>query len=847
MNTKIDNTLENNYYINSFLKHKNIKTALFFVLSFFLANIGAIVDKFTHPEISYFDIEHIIVGSIIFLSLITSYVILYIYYNNLVKDNFIKSNIVERFKYISETTNDIVIFSDSIGHILKFNNKTSLLYEFSEEDLTKKNISEIIFQNNELEFNETSKKIIENDGLIFESKFIKSDGSTLITEVSSKSIEIDKKRYFQYIVKDISERKRIDRELKESEEKFRTILENSNDLIWSLDKNGCFVWANKKAEEVSGYTLDEVFGNHFENYMYSEDVKIAYNSFKKVLLGENQCYELRAIKKNNEIYNLLINSGPFKHNGEIIGSIAFAKDVTQLKITQKELEITNKFLKISEERFRSLTESSSAGIFLHNGEHFEFVNKTVTEGTGFTKEEMYDMKFFEIIHPDDRQMVIDYWKRRSNGEDVPNKYECKLVTKDGHMLWSEISAKLIEFNNVKYLIGTAFNITERKVVEESLKIANSELIVAKNKAEESDKLKTSFLNNISHEIRTPMNAIIGFSELMNDENLLPDKRKQYLGIIKSSTNQLLSIITDIISLSNIQAGKERLRIKELNLNELLNNLLQQIAFKYSKDNLLVKQNFELLDNNSVINTDETKLTQIVTNLLVNAFKFTVKGEIEVGYFIKEKWLEIYVKDSGIGIEEGAHEKIFERFAQANPSISVNYGGTGLGLSISKNFVELFGGKIWLKSKINEGSTFFFTIPYNKVSKSSNEESETKLKGKNKTVLIAEDEDANFLLLKAILSKSNFNIIHASNGIEALELFKITPEIFLIIMDLKMPLMSGIEATKQIREINKNIPIIAQTAYAQDEDRIIALDRGCSDFIPKPIIKNDLLNIINKYL
>lgn len=837
------------FFTNFFSSNKKVNIILLILIVITLYNIIAIYDYFFNPEIPYFDAKHIIVGGVTIIIFFAIYSYMFIYYNKLIKKLSNKKTITERFKDFSKYANDIVIIIDESGKIIEFNEKACKSFGYSDKQLKEKNIRELLTDKISNEFENLIKKIKNNDGLIFESEYVKSDGNLYYAEVNSQNVIIDNKSCFHFNIRDITFRKQIDLELIESEEKYRGFLENSNDLIWSLDKNGCFIWANKKAEDVSGYKLEEVFGKSFTPLLYKDDIKIVTDAFEKVIKGENQCFEARAIKKNNDVFCLLINSGPYKRHGEIIGTIAFAKDITQFKKTQEELESLNNYLKISEERFRSLTESSSAGIFLHNGENFEFVNETVTNSTGFTKKEMYSMKFFEIIHPDDRQMIIDFWNKRSNGENIPNKYECKLITKDGHLLWSEISAKLIELNNRKYLIGTAFNITERKNAEEMLRIANNELIKAKNKAEESDMLKTAFINNISHEIRTPMNAIIGFSELLNDENLTFDKRKQYIELINSSSNQLLSIISDIISISNIQAGKEKLRIKELNLNNTLRNLYKQFELKYKNESVQIRLKIPISDKLSEIKTDETKVTQILSNLIVNSLKFTNNGYVEFGYVIKSNWLEFYVEDTGIGIEEEAHLKIFERFTQANPSISDNYGGTGLGLSISKNFVEILGGTIWLKSKLGKGSTFYFTIPFEPVNENEviYKESNETLKNISKTILIAEDEDANFILLSAMLAKTKCKILRACNGAEASELLKLTPEISLIIMDIKMPVMNGIDATQLIREYNKNIPIIAQTAYAQDEDKQLAFEKGCNDFLLKPIVKNDLINLIYKYL
>ena len=357
---------------------------------------------------------------------------------------------------------------------------------------------------------------------------------------------------------------------------------------------------------------------------------------------------------------------------------------------------------------------------------------------------------------------------------------------------------------------------------------------------------------MSHEIRTPMNGIIGFSEILNDANLSAEERKNFSTFIKNSGLQLLRIIDDILEISTLETKQLIINEEPFSLNDLLIELFSIFNIKSKDQNIPIYLKKGLSDSNCHIISDKSKLIKILSNLLENALKFTNNGYIEMGYYLKEKNIILYIKDTGIGISIENREIIFERFAQEEKEISRKQGGLGLGLSISKENAQLLGGNITLESEKGKGSTFFISIPYKPDMKNSNNSiNKSELDSFRKfTILIAEDEEINFLYLETILHKiisQEIVIIHAKNGKEAFDLCKENKNIDIVLMDIKMPIMNGYDATMMIKSIYPDLPIIAQTAYSMESDKELALQKGCDDFISKPINKEKLFELVNKYL
>lgn len=384
---------------------------------------------------------------------------------------------------------------------------------------------------------------------------------------------------------------------------------------------------------------------------------------------------------------------------------------------------------------------------------------------------------------------------------------------------------------------------------------------AKEKAEESDKLKSAFLANLSHELRTPMNAIIGFSNLLNDSDINNTDKNEFIRIINQNGNALLKLIDDIIDISQIEANQVTISMDEFSINALITELYTYYSTQKER---VGKQKIQLTykvpneKTDFFIRSDKVRIRQIITNLLDNAFKFTKEGIVNFGYKISQckGFLEFYVKDTGTGIKKEDQDIIFSRFRKIQPQQDEGelYSGSGLGLAISKSLVELLGGEIGLKSQAGKGSEFYFTVPLIVVSKEQlvEKSSEKRLiddmpDWKNKQILVAEDEETNFKFIETALKKTQIQLYRAKNGKQVIELVDHHPKIDIILMDIGMPEMDGYEATKAIKKMNNAIPIIAQTAYARENDRIQVFEVGCDGYISKPYKADELLELINKFI
>ncbi len=519
--------------------------------------------------------------------------------------------------------------------------------------------------------------------------------------------------------------------------------------------------------------------------------------------------------------------------------VAVARDISLRK--QKEESI----LKLS----RAVEQSPTSIMITDSKGIIEYVNPKLIELTGYKKDEVLgnNPRIFSSGEKSKSEYKI-LWENILSGKEWKGEFHNK--KKNGELYW--------EYALISPILNTHGEITNFVAIKEDItlrKQTEKELILAKEKAEESDRLKSAFLANMSHEIRTPMNGILGFADLLKNPNLSEEKQQKYIQIIEKSGARMLNIINDIVDISKIEAGLIELDIKESNINEQIDYLYT--FFKPEADDKNIKLSFKtpLPHKEATIRTDREKLYAILTNLVKNALKYTKEGALEFGYNLKRDneavELEFYVKDTGIGVQKDRQQAIFERFIQADIADKMAYQGAGLGLTISKAYVEMLGGKIWIESEKGLGSVFYFTLPYNNEPVAETIDRQHEPSGKNETVrklkiLIAEDDEVSEMLLDETVIMFGREILKAKTGVEAVEACRSNPDIDLILMDIQMPEMGGYEATQQIREFNKEVIIIAQTAYGQTGDREKSIESGCNDYIAKPINKNELLTLIKEY-
>jgi len=538
-------------------------------------------------------------------------------------------------------------------------------------------------------------------------------------------------------------------------------------------------------------------------------------------------------------------------------------------------------LKEAERRFTQILDGGNIlTLLLNNNGTINFCNDYLLQITGYSKAEVLGKNWFDLFVPSAEMGNLKaQFSKGMQIKEFSKNYENPILTKTGeelHISWYNIVLK----SDVKEELGIAsigVNITERKMHEKMLeeknveikaqnegyKKINQELQIALERAEESDRLKSAFLANMSHEIRTPMNSILGFSDLLKESKPTNDKQDRYIGVIENSGKRMLNIINDILTISKIESGIMDINKSEFNINEQIESIYASFKNEIEQKGIDFTYKNALSESETMINNDGEKIHAVLINLIKNAIKFTNHGAIEFGYNLKTNGvpaeLEFFVKDTGGGIHPVQMEVIFERFRQGSELLTRNYEGAGLGLAISKAYVEMLGGKIWVESKEenlisgNEGSTvFYFTIPYDiKPNKKKDMQNVTSLTGKKHSardlkILIVEDDVVSEDMLEIMIEDYCKAPLVAKNGFEAVQLCKENPDIDFILMDIKMPELNGFEATKLIREFNKDVIIFAQTAYALPGDREKTIAAGCNDYISKPYSQSQLTELIQKH-
>jgi PAS domain S-box-containing protein len=636
------------------------------------------------------------------------------------------------------------------------------------------------------------------------------------------------------IIRDISKRKTDEEQI----QTFSSILEQSPVSIVITDVQGNIEYVNPKFEKTTGYSLEEAMGKNprilKSDTKTNEEYQEMWNS---ITSGKEWHGEFLNVKKNGELYYESASISPVRdENGHIIRYIAVKEDITERKKYEEQIKTLS-----------TVVEQSPLMIIITDRSgKIEYVNAEFSRFTQYSSREIIGripMIFNQKHHTAWSHSKM--WETLQEGKLWLSEFKNR--KKDGTIFWENITAFPLTSEDgliMNYIIINE-DITDKKQLLD-------DLVKSKEKAEESDRLKSAFLANMSHEIRTPMNGILGFTELLKEPNLSGAEQQFYIKIITESGHRMLNLMNNLIDISRIESHEVKIICSSFDIRKKFDHLLDFFNQEAKMKGLRLICTCDLMPHESLIETDVQKLDSVLENLVKNAIKFTKEGTIEFGCEKQESHYRFFVKDSGAGIDPAHQSIIFDRFRQASESLSRPYEGAGLGLSISKAYVEILGGKIWVESEPGKGAVFYFTLPKQKVNppEPSAQELVPSIEQKSMSsklkILLVEDDDVSMNYLEIITKKLCEEIYKANSGTEAVELFRKNQDIKVILMDLKLPLMDGLEATRQIRTFNKEVVILAQTAYSMVGDREKAIAAGCNDYITKPIEPMRLKSLLELY-
>ncbi|MDY0270834.1 PAS domain S-box protein, partial [Trichloromonas sp.] len=739
---------------------------------------------------------------------------------------------------------DGVIVTDKNGYITLMNPVAKELTKLEDSDFMYKHIDEVFditYKNNKINI---YKEVIKTNKTFFikEGSKLKSKDGNCIRISDSASLILNKNNNIDGIVivfRDITTEYELRKRTIESEIKYRRIYYHVPDVVYTMSIDGTFTSMNDA--NIFGYKNDEIIGSNISKYIpYKDDLKKIQNNIRSKLVGEKKIteYEISLIKKNGDIVPINVKTQMvFDSSNNPVEIFGIVRDISD-KVK------TDKIIEESKDRYKNILDNMNNAVWVFKtikGDDFYFIEWNKKSSCMDNKKEkdvigkdIYEI-FPNLIKDDFKNYLKNVW---NNGKPIEiNNFE---FINNNKKTWRYFF--IYKLSTTNELVVMVNDITSIKEYEEQLK-------QEKDRAEESDRLKSVFLANMSHEIRTPMNSIIGFSSLI-DEKTPKNKLTEYINIINDSSNLLLTLIDDIIDLSKIQSGVMKIKKEPFNLNDLLNKsekeYIELIKSK-NKSNIKIEKNIPTKD--IVINTDPKRLKQIINNLVGNAIKFTKNGKITFGYSVKNDNVIFFVKDTGIGISSENLPKIFDRFFQIENKNEKKQEGTGLGLTISKAIIEILGGKIWLESVIDKGTVFYFNLPVGdikNVKKENKKIIKRKYKWNNKNLLIVEDDDDNYKLCEIVLEPTGINIERSKNCNEFYNLIKLK-QYDVILMDTNLGDGNGNDLIKYIRDNNIKSYIITLSGYSSLDSEEESYKMGANFYMVKPIKWNLLKDKINEYL
>ena len=763
---------------------------------------------------------------------------------------------LEVFNSINEA---IFIHDPATAQVLEVNNAMLKMYGVTRDEITNLDFFKLSHITEQYSLDlalKHIKKAAAGKPQVFEWPAKKSDGSVFWVEVSLSPSKIASESFVLAVVRDITERKKLSDELSENKNLLQSVFDGIHDGLCLINKDLSLGEMNRQMERYFPGSLHKKNTKCYEAFNLNGDKCKNCPTLRTFKTGESASLLIDYKRADNTIGWLEVSTYPvFNKNNEVTQVIEHIKDITDKKKAEFKL-------KESEEQYRMLVEGQTDLIVKVDTEgRFLFVSPSYCQTFGKSENDLLGKRFMPLVHDDDLPATLNAMENLNKPPHTAYMEQRAMTIKGWR--WIAWWDKAILNNNgeITEILGVGRDITESKKQNEEIEKQNinyeklnKELIKSKEKAEESDRLKSAFLANMSHEIRSPMNAILGFSELLKEQGLHHTEVERYVQVIQSRGKELLHLLNDIIDIASIEAGQTKIIPQAENLNELIKDTIYEfndvLILKNKSKDVQLHVNYGLCHNECEILIDANRFHQILSNLLNNAIKFTNAGSISVNYKLNENLLEFTVKDTGKGIAPEQLKSIFNRFVQAHDESIANLGGTGLGLSIVKQLIELMGGTINVSSQINAGTNFTFTLPFKPVKKVERnpEKSLTNTPNFDKIeILVAEDDEANFLFLHSLLKKTKAKVYKAEDGFQAIEIAKKYKNISLVLLDIKMPKMDGYETLKALRIINSKLIIIAQTAYAMINDRSKAIDAGFDEYLVKPINKKLLYETLERFL